>query len=101
MFAALKCAVSEHPVRSWTEAGETRSARLRSERGVPPPKRVVIANDIMTADSAYRLTCDGAVLMWRCVFQNARQLRQAMARRVDREPRKPHSPPASPTEAFH
>ena len=85
--------VSEYPVVSWSEAGETRSARWRSERGAPPPKRVVIADDRMTADDAYRLACDGTALLWRGDFQNARQLLQALARRVDRKPRKPAARP--------
>jgi len=90
--------VSEHPVVSWTEAGEARSARWRSESGVPPPKRVVIADDRMTADAAYRLACEGTAMLWRGDFQNARQLLQALARRADRKPRKPAS---SLTNAFH
>ena len=54
---------------------------------MPPPKRVVIADDLMTADSAYRLACEGTALLWRGDFQNARQLLQAMARRADKKPR--------------
>ena len=87
--------MSEHPVISWTEAGEIRSARWRSERGVPPPRRVIIADDRMTADAAYRSACEGTALLWRGDFQNARQLLQALARRVDRKPRPPR-PPAAP-----
>ena len=94
-----------HPVISWTEDGEARSARWRSENGVAPPKRVVIADDRMTADAAYRLACEGTALLWRGDFQNARQLLQALARRVDLKPRraerKPPKPVSSPTEAFH
>ena len=100
---------------SWSEAGETRSARWRSERGAPPPKRVVIADDRMTADAAYRRACEGTALLWRGDFQNARQLLQALARRVDRKPRTPRpsaprsspaalpavSPTISPTDVFH
>jgi hypothetical protein len=95
--------LNEHPVISWAEAGATRSARWRSERGVPPPKRVVIADDRTTADAAYHLACEGTALLWRGDFQNARQLLQALARRVDRKPRTPRSPtlPSSPTEVFH
>ncbi|BBP04884.1 hypothetical protein TPL01_12950 [Sulfuriferula plumbiphila] len=52
----------------------------------------------MAADVAYRLASEGTALLWRGDFQNARQLLQAMARRVDRKPRKPA---ASPTEAFN
>jgi methylase of polypeptide subunit release factors len=56
------------------------------------------ADDRMTADAAYRLAAEGTALLWRGDFQNARQLLQALARRIDRKPRKPA---ASPTEAFH
>jgi len=100
---------------SWSEAGETCSTRWRSERGAPPPKRVVIADDRMTADAAYRRACDGTALLWRGDFQNARQLLQALGRRVDRRPRTPHasaprsssaalpavSPTIGPTDFFH
>ncbi len=72
----------------WTEAGEARSARWRSERGANPPKKVVIADDSMAADTAYRLACEGTGLLWRGDYQNARLLVQALARRVDK-PAKP------------
>ena len=71
----------------WTEGGEARSARWRSERGAAAPKRVVIADDSMSADTAYRLVCEGTGLLWRGDFQNARQLLQALARRVDKPPK--------------
>ena len=90
--------VIEPPLVSWIEAGQACSARWRSEWGSPPPTRVVIANDSMTADAAYRLACEGTALLWRGDFQNARQLLNAMARRVDRNPPKAGS---SPAEAFH
>lgn len=93
--------MSDFPVIRWNEAGEERSARWRSESGAPPPKRVVVADDRITADAAYRLACEGTALLWRGDFQNARQLLQAMARRVDEPPRKAKPKPASPTEAFH
>jgi methylase of polypeptide subunit release factors len=90
--------VSGYPVVNWSEGGEVRSARWRSESGAPAPKRVTVADDRMTADAAYRLACEGTALLWRGDFQNARQLLQALARRADRKPRKPA---ASPVEAFH
>ncbi len=83
---------------NWTEAGEDRSARWRSEGGAPPPKRVEIVDDQLTADAAYRLASEGTALLWRGDYQNARQLLQAMARRIERKPRKPAT---SPTEAFN
>ncbi|MGA9164562.1 MAG: class I SAM-dependent methyltransferase [Thiobacillus sp.] len=86
------------PVVNWTEAGESRSACWRSEGGARPPRRVTVADDRITADAAYRLASEGTALLWRGDFQNARQLLQAMARRIDRKPRKPAS---SSTEAFN
>ena len=70
---------------------------------MPPPKRVSIADDTMTADAAYRLACEGTALLWRGDFQNARQLLQALARRVERKPRKKPNPASfiSPAESFH
>jgi len=96
-------AMSEQPVICWNEAGEERSARWRSESGTPPPKRVVIADDRMTADAAYRLACEGTALLWRGDFQNARQLLHAMTRRANEKPRarKNKKVAATPAEAFH
>ncbi len=96
--------MSDYPVISWTEDGETRSARWHSESGSPAPKKVIIADDRITADSAYRLACEGTALLWRGDFQNARQLLQALARRTEHKPgksRKEAKAPSSPTEAFH
>ncbi len=98
----MSCIGNPHPVLHWSEANEVRSVRWRSESGHPPPKRVVVADDQITADVAYRLACEGTALLWRGDFQNARQLLQALARRADRKPRKASkNPDLSPTEAFH
>lgn len=83
---------------NWSEAGEHRSARWRSEGGAPPPKRVAVVDDQLAADAAYRLASEGTALLWRGDFQNARQLLQAMARRIERKPRK-HA--TAPIEAFN
>ncbi len=74
------------PTLQWTESGQACSALWRSERGAAPPKRVVLADDTLTADAAYHLACEGTALLWRGDFQNARQLLQAMARRIDKPP---------------
>jgi SAM-dependent methyltransferase len=93
------------PTIHWTEDGVERSALWRSEAGLPPPKRVVVADDEMAADTAYRLASEGTALLWRGDFQNARQLLQAVARRVDRKPQRKQrgaaKAPATLTEAFH
>ncbi|HJV83921.1 MAG TPA: class I SAM-dependent methyltransferase [Noviherbaspirillum sp.] len=95
--------MSAHPAIHWNEGDQAHSARWRSEAGVPPPKRVVVADDRMAADTAYRLACEGTALLWRGDFQNARQLLQALARRIDRKTERRAKPqvPATPAESFH
>ncbi|MES2831623.1 MAG: class I SAM-dependent methyltransferase [Pseudomonadota bacterium] len=77
------------PIIHWIEADLPCSAHWYSSSGLPPPSRVVIADDRMTADAAFRLASEGTAMLWRGDFQNARQLLQAMARRIDRGVRKP------------
>lgn len=81
-------ALVPEPKLHWQEGDVSRSASWRSEAGLAPPKRVQIADDTLNADAAWRLACEGTALLWRGDFQNARQLLQAMARRIDRAPRK-------------
>ena len=90
------------PTLRWDEDGVPRSARWRSERGAPPPKRVVIVDDTTRADDAYGLAAQGVGLLWRGDFQNARQLLNALAARVDRPARRraPPAPAAPSREAF-
>lgn len=72
----------------WTENGQARTARWRSERGAPVPGRIVIVDDTTTADAAYGLAGQGTGLLWRGDFHNARQLLVALASRADRPARK-------------
>ena len=85
-------------VLEWEEAGTPRSLRWQSESGVNPPKRVVIADDTMNADTAFRLASEGTGLLWRGDYQNARQLLQALVRRIERKPRKTAE---APKDAFN
>jgi SAM-dependent methyltransferase len=89
--------VQEAPAVQWSEDGEKRSARWRSERGAPPPGKIAIADDRMTADDAYGLACQGVGLLWRGDFQNARQMLTALASRAEK--RAPTS--MSPAELFN
>lgn len=87
---------------SWREDGLDHRVRWRSENGAPPPRRVVVADDQTRADDAYRLACEGTALLWRGDFQNARQLLTAIARRIDRPPRRRRNRPGpSGAQAFH
>ncbi|OYD71356.1 methyltransferase [Rhodococcus sp. OK302] len=82
----------------WTENDTEHRALWGSTSGAPAPKRVMVANDTMKADDAYRLACEGTALLWRGDFHNARQLSQAIASRIDRKPRRGSDDPA---QAFH
>ncbi|NQE47171.1 methyltransferase [Herbaspirillum rubrisubalbicans] len=93
---------------NWQDGHTQQQLRWHSEAGNPAPKRVVLADDQIAADTAYRLACEGTGLLWRGDFQNARQLLQALGRRVDRARErasaKSRGQPAasdSPAQAFH
>lgn len=87
--------MAEPAVVHWSEGGEARSALWRSERGAPAPKKIVVVDDRMTADNAFGLAGQGVGILWRGDFQNARQLLNAIATRIDR-PRGPKNAPAPP-----
>lgn len=84
----------------WQENGHQCEDEWRSERGAPPPKRVVLADDTLSADSAYRLACAGTGMLWRGDFQNARLLLQALARRCD-APKKVKRASKTNSEVLH
>jgi SAM-dependent methyltransferase len=88
-------------VLEWQEGGEQRRARWRSESGWPAPRRLQLADDQMPADVAYRLASAGTGLLWRGDFQNARQLLQALGRRLDRAARRNAAAPAAPADLFY
>ncbi len=93
--------MSDQPVVvRWDEGGTTHSVTWHSAAGVAPPRRIVVADDRMTADEAFRLACAGTALLWRGDFQNARQLLQAMARRIERRSGRA-TDDASPAANFH
>lgn len=75
----------------------------RAESGAAAPRRVVLADDTLSADTAYRLACEGTGLLWQGDFHNARQLLQALARRTERKPKKGKkpAPDIAPAQAFN
>ena len=80
--------VTQLTAMHWEEGGQTHSALWHSENGISPHKRVIVGDDTLTADDAYHLACEGTAILWRGDFQNARQLLQALVRRVDRPSKK-------------
>ena len=69
----------------WASGENTSHAVWLSERIIKAPKSVVEVDDTLTADQAYRLAIDGAVMVWRSDFQNAKNLLQALGRRLDKK----------------
>ena len=92
-------AANETPVIQWSKGDETFSARWLSERHLPVPGKVVLADDTLTADMAYRMACEGTAMLWQSDFQNARQLMQALVRRVDKNAEHKRSKAAKSSKA--
>jgi methylase of polypeptide subunit release factors len=91
---------------TWGEPGDERSALWRSERGAPPPAKVIAVDDTISADAAYGLAAQGVGLLWLGDFQNARQMLAALTHRAERMGRrgpkaKAPPPPKPMPEAFH
>lgn len=83
---------------TWQEKGKPQQAVWQSEAGNLPPKNVLIADDATNAKVAYKLMCEGASLLYRGDFQNAKQLLQAITRRFDINP---IVPAENLNKAFH
>ncbi len=75
--------MQEHTI-AWSENDAPQLAVWRSERGDAAPKRVQLADDTMSADSAYKLASEGVGLLWRGDFHNAKHLIAALERRLDK-----------------
>lgn len=83
---------------TWQEKNKLQTAIWQSEAGSQPPKNIIIADDTTNAKVAYKQVCEGASLLYRGDFQNAKQLLQAITRKVDS---KPILPAENLTQAFH
>jgi len=88
------------PIIHWQEDGQARQAHWISEAGLPPPEQVVVADDTLSADAAFRLVQSGTAILWRGDYPNARHLLQALTRRADRAPRNAPPPAKTALEAF-
>jgi len=88
----------------WKEGQRAQSARWRSESGLAAPKKVLVVDDTLKADTAFHYACEGTAMLWRGDFQNAKLLLQAMARRADNRARKEpdaNTPLVPFPQAFH
>jgi methylase of polypeptide subunit release factors len=74
--------------------------RWLSAREAKPPQRFVAADDRLTADAAFLLVSQGTGIVWQGDYHNARQLLQALARRIDKR-RRPAEKSTEPAAIFH
>lgn len=78
------------------------SVLWHSEAGFTAPMSLAFADDSLSADAALKQMRAGVGLVWRGDFQNARQLLQALTRRLDRKKKTTESADALPmAERFH
>lgn len=84
----------------WNENGQLREARWCPLNQGAAPRRVTVIDDSVSADTAYRLATQGTTLLWRGDFHNARQLLQALARRIDARKPKRSTAASDPRAAF-
>jgi SAM-dependent methyltransferase len=75
-------AVGAPAVVTWTDGDQRRTARWRSANGRPAPSRIEVVTDTLTADDANRMASQGIAMLWQGDFHNARQILNALDRRV-------------------
>ena len=63
--------------------------------------RLLAVDDTLNADQAYRLASEGTTLLWQGDFHNAKQLMQALARRIDQSVKRRKKTPPPPPEGMH
>jgi methylase of polypeptide subunit release factors len=91
---------------SWLENGTTESAHWHSESHTVAPKKILIADDATNAKFAYKQICEGASFLYRGDFQNAKQLLQAITRKIDAvqssaTEKSANTAPITLSQAFH
>ncbi|MGE0762564.1 MAG: methyltransferase [Bdellovibrionales bacterium] len=85
---------------SWQENGHLIRRVWLCESHLSPPKQVLVADDTLKADAFYAQASQGAGFLWRGDFQNAKQLLQAVGRRLIKNS-KPLEDKLNLTERFH
>jgi methylase of polypeptide subunit release factors len=84
----------------WLQHDEPQAAHWHSERGLPAPSKVQLADDTLAADPAMKLAQSGTGLLWNGDFQNARHLIAALDRRLAKRSPSKSSANQTLTQAF-
>jgi 16S rRNA G1207 methylase RsmC len=67
----------------WEENGLPVQRLWISQSHLSPPKKISTADDTLKADIFYQAASQGSAFVWRSDFQNAKQLLQAVERRIE------------------
>lgn len=89
---------------TWQEGNETITRNWVSESQLSPPKKILIADDTTKADDYYTQASQGAGFIYRGDFHNAKQLLQAVQRRIDKQNERKGrkaSTPVPTADTFH
>lgn len=78
-------AAAAAPTVTWDEDGQAQLAQWRTSGAARSPQHVQVVSDELRADDALRRAAHGQAMLWRGDFVNARQLLDAMKRRLDRK----------------
>jgi methylase of polypeptide subunit release factors len=71
----------------WDHRQESYKYRWYSEAEQAPPEELILIDDTITANQALAHARQGIGMLWVGDYQNARNLLQALARRIDKPPR--------------
>jgi hypothetical protein len=82
MHTAVALTPTDSHIVEWNNLDQEFSATWHSENGTAAPKRIVAADDTTTADQAFRWASEGTAMVWHGDFHNAKQLLQAVGRRI-------------------
>jgi methylase of polypeptide subunit release factors len=87
---------------TWIENDKTETRDWVTGSDLSLPKKILLADDCLKAADFYKQACEGTAFIYKGDFQNAKQLLQAVQRRIDKTIRKKsnkNSP--SKSELFH
>jgi methylase of polypeptide subunit release factors len=77
--------MTDAPRIHWQDDDTEHSVLWRSEAAAAPPRQVVLADDRLSIDQAFKLASAGTGLLWRGDFHNARHLLQGLTRRLEKQ----------------
>lgn len=87
-------------ILTWNEKGQTNSLPLLGFAHLATPKTLLLGDDYLKADEFYEQASEGAGFLWQGDFQNAKQILQAVQRRIEKAANKKKEEGLSPKDKF-